>query len=425
MTLTKNGYLPRLVDNEIRDHLSAMGAVCIEGPKWCGKTWTALNHANSTFDLSDPTRNFQNKTLAETEVESALRGDSPHHIDEWQEVPRIWDALRTEVDKGHQKGRFILTGSSTPERKGVMHSGTGRIGTIRMHTMSLLESSDSSGVASISSLFRQDMKTVTVKDVDLRQLIDLTVRGGWPEALTMSVDGAMLLLRSYLNSIRDEDFTKIDGVSRDGDKIRRCINSLSRNESTVVSNKTIIRDIKEYDDDVIDDDTLSDYLKILKRMFITEDQFAFNPGLRSSYRVGKSPKRHLADPSLSIAAIEATPESLFDDLETYGFMFESMCERDLRIYAQCLRGRVGHYRDGRGNEIDAIIELANGHWGAFEIKLGMNQVDEAAEKLLKMNEKFQDSRRPPDFLCVLVGLSSYAYRREDGVYVVPITALGP
>ena len=425
MTLTKNGYLPRLVDNEIRDHLSAMGAVCIEGPKWCGKTWTALNHANSTFDLSDPTRNFQNKTLAETEVESALRGDSPHHIDEWQEVPRIWDAVRTEVDKGHQKGRFILTGSSTPERKGVMHSGTGRIGTIRMHTMSLLESSDSSGVASISSLFRQDMKTVTVKDVDLRQLIDLTVRGGWPEALTMSVDGAMLLLRSYLNSIRDEDFTKIDGVSRDGDKIRRCINSLSRNESTVVSNKTIIKDIKEYDDDVIDDDTLSDYLKILKRMFITEDQFAFNPGLRSSYRVGKSPKRHLADPSLSIAAIEATPESLFDDLETYGFMFESMCERDLRIYAQCLRGRVGHYRDGRGNEIDAIIELANGHWGAFEIKLGMNQVDEAAEKLLKMNEKFQDSRRPPDFLCVLVGLSSYAYRREDGVYVVPITALGP
>ena len=425
MTLTKNGYLPRLVDNEIRDHLSAMGAVCIEGPKWCGKTWTALNHANSTFDLSDPTRNFQNKTLAETEVESALRGDSPHHIDEWQEVPRIWDAVRTEVDKGHQKGRFILTGSSTPERKGVMHSGTGRIGTIRMHTMSLLESSDSSGVAPISSLFRQDMKTVTVKDVDLRQLIDLTVRGGWPEALTMSVDGAMLLLRSYLNSIRDEDFTKIDGVSRDGDKIRRCINSLSRNESTVMSNKTIIRDIKEYDDDVIDDDTLSDYLKILKRMFITEDQFAFNPGLRSSYRVGKSPKRHLADPSLSIAAIEATPESLFDDLETYGFMFESMCERDLRIYAQCLRGRVGHYRDGRGNEIDAIIELANGHWGAFEIKLGMNQVDEAAEKLLKMNEKFQDSRRPPDFLCVLVGLSSYAYRREDGVYVVPITALGP
>ena len=402
-----------------------MGAVCIEGPKWCGKTWTALNHANSTFDLSDPTRNFQNKTLAETEVESALRGDSPHHIDEWQEVPRIWDAVRTEVDKGHQKGRFILTGSSTPERKGVMHSGTGRIGTIRMHTMSLLESSDSSGVASISSLFRQDMKTVTVKDVDLRQLIDLTVRGGWPEALTMSVDGAMLLSRSYLNSIRDEDFTKIDGVSRDGDKIRRCINSLSRNESTVVSNKTIIKDIKEYDDDVIDDDTLSDYLKILKRMFITEDQFAFNPGLRSSYRVGKSPKRHLADPSLSIAAIEATPESLFDDLETYGFMFESMCERDLRIYAQCLRGRVGHYRDGRGNEIDAIIELANGHWGAFEIKLGMNQVDEAAEKLLKMNEKFQDSRRPPDFLCVLVGLSSYAYRREDGVYVVPITALGP
>ena len=193
----------------------------------------------------------------------------------------------------------------------------------------------------------------------------------------------------------------------------------------MVSNKTIIKDIKEYDDDVIDDDTLSDYLKILKRMFITEDQFAFNPGLRSSYRVGKSPKRHLADPSLSIAAIEATPESLFDDLETYGFMFESMCERDLRIYAQCLRGRVGHYRDGRGNEIDAIIELANGHWGAFEIKLGMNQVDEAAEKLLKMNEKFQDSRRPPDFLCVLVGLSSYAYRREDGVYVVPITALGP
>ena len=229
----------------------------------------------------------------------------------------------------------------------------------------------------------------------------------------------------YLDSIRDEDLIKIDGVTRDSDKVRRCINSLSRNESTVVSNKTIIRDIKQHDEETIDDDTLADYLRVLKRMFLVEEQFAYNPGLRSPYRVGKSPKRHLTDPSLSIAAIGATPESLFNDLETYGFMFESMCERDLRIYAQSINGRVGHYRDGRGNEIDAIVELPNGHWGAFEIKLGMNQVDEAAEKLLKMNEKFQDSRRPPEFLCVLVGLSSYAYRREDGVYVVPITALGP
>ena len=425
MTLTKDGYLPRLVDKEIESILGAMGAVCIEGPKWCGKTWTALNHANSTFDLSDPTRNFQNRMLAETEVESALKGELPHHIDEWQEVPKIWDAVRTDVDKGRLRGKFILTGSSTPERKGIMHSGAGRIGTIRMHTMSLLESNDSSGAVSISSLFKQEMKTTTVKDVDLRQLINLTVRGGWPESLTMSIDQAMLLPKMYLDSIRDEDLIKIDGVTRDSDKVRRCINSLSRNESTVVSNKTIIRDIKQHDEETIDDDTLADYLRVLKRMFLVEEQFAYNPGLRSSYRVGKSPKRHLTDPSLSIAAIGATPESLFNDLETYGFMFESMCERDLRIYAQSINGRVGHYRDGRGNEIDAFVELPNCHWGAFEIKLGMNQVDEAAEKLLKMNEKFQDSRRPPEFLCVLVGLSSYAYRREDGVYVVPITALGP
>ncbi len=425
MTLTKDGYRPRLVDREIDNILGAMGAVCIEGPKWCGKTWTGLNHSNSVIDLADSRNDFANRKLADLDVYEALNGPRPRMVDEWQDVPKIWDAVRTRVSLEGSRGAYVLTGSSTPVRKGIMHSGAGRIATVRMHTMSLFESGDSSGSISLMDMFNNNMKTRTVGDMGIRDLIYLTLRGGWPQEIGVDAEHANDMSRRYLDSIRDEDFQKIDGKRRDAEKVKRLIRSLGRNESTIVSNKKLMDDLKEFEDDSISPDTVTDYMGILGQMFLVENQFAFNPGLRSSYRVGKSPKRHLADPSLSAATMNATMESLLGDLNTYGFLFEGMCERDLKIYAEVHNGDLKHYRDSGGNEIDAIVELPNGSWGAFEIKLGMNQVDEAAEKLLKMNEKFQDSRRPPEFLCVLVGLSSYAYRREDGVYVVPITALGP
>ncbi len=425
MTLTMDGYFPRLVDREISELMSSMGAVCIEGPKWCGKTWTALNHANSTFDLSDPFNDFQNRRLAEIDVSGILEGDPPRHIDEWQDVPKVWDAVRSSVDRSQGRGRYILTGSSTPVRKGVYHSGTGRIATVRMRTMSLYESRESSGAASIAGMFDGTMKNRITEDTSLKDLIALVVRGGWPETVANPVGNPERVCRSYIDSIRDEDIERIDGIRRDGAKLRALIRSLGRNESTTVSNKKLAEDIREHDDESVDPETISEYLGVLERMFLIEDQYAFNPGLRSSYRVGKNPKRHLADPSLSAAAIGANRENLYRDLNTFGFLFEGMCQRDLSVYAGHLGGRLGHYRDGRGNEIDAVLELPDGAWGAFEIKLGMNQVDEASERLLRLAERLRDDGRPPEFMCVVVGVASAAYRREDGVYVAPVTALGP
>ena len=424
MTLTMPGYRPRLIDDEIAQVLRIMGAVCIEGPKWCGKTWSALNHANSSIDLSNPGNDFQNRRLAELDPNLVLTGDVPHLIDEWQEVPRIWDAVRTSVDTQQTKGRFVLTGSSTPIRKGILHNGTGRIGTVRMHTMSLFESGDSTGAVSLSDLFSNTFENRITGDVDLDRLIYLTVRGGWPASIGSESGDASKISTLYLRSIRDEDFKKIDGIERNADKVRMLIRSLARNESTLASNNKLISDISEEYEIELSAKTVSDYLDVLNRMFLIEDQCAFNPGLRSSYRIGKTAKRHLADPSLAAAAIGANTENLLKDLNTFGFLFESLCERDLRIYTQSLGGTIGHYRDGRGNEIDTAVQLPDGRWGAFEIKLGTNQVDEAAEKLLTFTEKIRrDGGRVPEFLCVIAGLSSYTYRREDGVYVVPITAL--
>lgn len=424
MTLTMPGYRPRLVDDEIAQVLRIMGAVCIEGPKWCGKTWSALNHANSSIDLSNPGNDFQNRRLAELDPNLVLTGDVPHLIDEWQEVPRIWDTVRTSVDAQQTKGRFVLTESSTPVRKGILHSGTGRIGTVRMHTMSLFESGDSTGAVSLSDLFSNTFENRLTGDVDLNRLIYLTVRGGWPASIGSESSDASKISTLYLRSIRDEDFKKIDGIERNADKIGMLIRSLARNESTLASNNKLISDISEEYETDLSAKTVSDYLEVLNRMFLIEDQYAFNPGLRSSYRIGKTAKRHLADPSLAAAAIGANTENLLKDLNTFGFLFEALCERDLRVYSQSLGGTIGHYRDGRGNEIDTAVQLPDGRWGAFEIKLGTNQVDEAAEKLLTFTEKIRrDGGRVPEFLCVIAGLSSYAYRREDGVYVVPITSL--
>lgn len=425
MSLKKAGYLPRLADKHLDILLQGFGAVCIEGPKWCGKTWTGLNRANSAVFIASPENNFQYRELARLSPELILEGEPPRLIDEWQEVPAIWDAVRFAVDQNSSRGRFIMTGSSTPATEGYVHSGAGRIARLRLQTMSLFESGESSGSVSLKALFSEDLAAVKNKKTSLEEIIALTMRGGWPGSIGLDCEAAKEIPKQYLDSIVEKDMLSIGGNRRDIDKLRRLLRSLARNESTVVSYKTLQNDMVEFEGESIDANTIANYLEILERLFIIENQPAFNPNMRSSVRVGKSAKRHFTDPSLAIAALGATSEMLFNDLNTFGFLFESLCERDLRIYAQSIGGRLFHYRDGKGREIDAVIELEDGRWGAFEIKLGSYQIDEAANKLIKLKREMEDDpkARPPQILCVICGLSEYAYKREDGVVVVPITAI--
>lgn len=420
-------YKPRIIDAKVEEYLSAFGAVCIEGPKWCGKTWTSAQHSKSEIYIGDPANNFQNRQLAELSPELVLTGEAPRLIDECQEVPPLWDAVRYKVDQTAEKGQFILTGSATPNHKGVLHSGAGRIAKLRMRPMSLYESGDSSGQVSLEKLCHGEVTTAMTGEVDLTKLIELIIRGGWPGSLGLPLKQAMLLPAEYLNAVIDDDVYRIDGIRRDTQKMRLLLRSLARNESTTVTNRTLMRDIKAVDDEDIDGETVSAYLDIFKRLFITDNQPPFAAGIRSSVRIKQAEKRHFSDPSLACALLRATPAGLIGDLETLGFLFEALCERDLCIYAESFGANLYHYQDYQNQEIDAVIELADGQWCAFEIKLGANQIDTAAENLLKIKRQIEEDPRgkPPAVLCVLCGMSNAAYRRADGVFVVPITALKP
>ena len=419
-------YRPRVLDRQVEEYLSAFGAVCIEGPKWCGKTWTSSYHSQSAIYLGDPAGNFQNRQLAQLSPALVLEGEYPRLIDEWQEVPPLWDAVRYKVDQDSRKGQFILTGSATPNHKGILHSGAGRIGRIRMRPMSLWESGDSSGRVSLERLCRGELTPAMTGEVDLKALIALIIRGGWPGSLGLPPEQAALIPGAYLDAVIDDDVYRMDGVKRDTQKMRQLLRSLARNESTTATNKTLMRDIKAVDDEDIDGNTVAAYLDIFQRLFLTDNQPPFSTGIRSSVRVKQAEKRHFADPSLACALLKATPAGLLGDLETLGFLFEALCERDLRIYAQSFDGSLYHYQDYSGREIDAVIELSDGTWCAFEIKLGANQIDAAAENLLDIQRQFQadPKGRPPEVLCVLCGLANAAYRRPDGIFVVPLTALG-
>lgn len=426
MFLTKNGYRERIIDTVIQENIKTFAAICIEGPKWCGKTWTALNNSKSVIYIGDPKNNFQNRTLAELNPEFVLEGDSPRLIDEWQEVPSIWDAVRFKADQSIQKGQYILTGSATPKRKGILHSGAGRINTLLMRPMSLYESGDSSGKVSLKALFNRDFLPTSLTEVSLTHLIYLTCRGGWPGSIGMDEKQSINITKSYLDTIINDEISNIDQILRNKKKIQYLIKSLARNTSTMVSTSTLVNDIKEYHDDTITSVTITEYLDVLNRIFVIEDQLAFDMNYRSNNRVAKSPKRHFIDPSLAVAALDLSSNKLMQDLNFYGFLFESMVIRDLRIYADALGGKVYHYRHFDTNiEIDAVVELSSGLWGAFEIKLGSNQIDMAAENLLKMQNNILESKKgnPPVFLGVICGLAQAAYLRSDGVYVIPITTL--
>ncbi|MDO4840657.1 MAG: AAA family ATPase [Desulfovibrionaceae bacterium] len=419
-------YLPRIIDSTVRLYLSTFGAVCIEGPKWCGKTWTSIHHSRSRVFLSDPVGNFQNRRLAEISPDLILEGDKPRLIDEWQEFPPLWDAVRHAVDQSPEKGQFILTGSSTPPHKGILHSGAGRIAKLRMRPMSLFESGDSSGRVSLQDLCQGHITPCFTGDVDLRHLAELILRGGWPEILGLPLEKAVQYTLNCLDAIIDDDAFRLDGIKRNTAKMRLLLRSLARNESTAVSNRALKNDIRDADAEDIDVETIAGYLDIFERVFVTDNQLPFSEGPLSSVRRKKAVKRHLADPSFACALLQiTTSKALIDDLDTFAFLFEALCERDLKIYAESFGGRLYHYQDYKNRQIDAVIALPGGQWCAFEIALGASEIDAAACKLLKLQKSLQQDEKgkPMSVMCVICGMASAAYQRPDGVFVVPVTAL--
>ena len=421
--MDKNRYKPRIADKRLDFYLSTFGAVCVEGPKWCGKTWTCTMHSQSEFLVGLPTGNFANRKLAMLDVQRALEGAAPHLIDEWQDVPAIWDAVRYSVDESAECGRYILTGSSTPKTKGVLHSGTGRIARLAMHPMSLQESGHSAGVVSLSDVCKgREIGVQSIQEPSLDELIEFVTRGGWPGGLDKSRAQALLIPRDYIRNIIEVDIQKLDGIERDPVKVLKCLRSLARNESTTASTNTIRNDIAEVDDTSLSINTVTDYIGAFNRLFLVRDTRPFSTFTRSPARVKQQSKRRFCDPSLAAALLGVSPKMLLRDLRTFGLLFESLVLRDLEIYAEAMEGDLYHYQDYDGDDFDAVIQTPDDGWSAFEVKLDPGQVDEAATTLVKIASKFKHN--PPTALAVVVGKSGLAYRRpEDGVYVLPITAL--
>lgn len=418
-------YKARIVDELVKKDLRIFGAICIEGPKWCGKTWTSSHHANSEFLVGDPSGNFSNRMLAELEPYTVLKGDAPRLIDEWQEVPALWDATRAFVDENGGKGQIILTGSSTPVNKGVLHSGTGRIKSIRMNTMSLYESGDSSGIISLKDLCENKFESKVLEETNLEKLAYLIVRGGWPGNIGVSVNDCDELALGYMENVAKTDLKQLDkDIDYNEHKAKLILKSLARNESTTVSNQSILNDIIENDNSSISKNTLSKYLDAFNRMFLFNDQEPFSSNIRSSLRVKQMEKRHFSDPAMACAMLKLTPKKMMNDLKTFGFMFEAMVERDLSIYAQAINAKLFHYQDYKNNEIDAVIELEDGNWCAIEIKLGLNKAEEGSNNLIKVCKDIVDNGgKEPIMKCVIYGVGNMAYKNADGVYIIPITAL--
>ena len=422
--MIREEYKPRIIDDIIEKYLINFGAICIEGPKWCGKTWTSSFHSNSAIYLGDPSGNFQNRNLAQISPDIVLEGENPRLIDEWQEVPSIWDAVRFKIDQTGKKGQFILTGSSTPNHKGILHSGAGRIARLKMHTMSLYEMGKSSGDISLEDLCNERFISKMTGEVNLKDLIDYIIRGGWPGNIDTPLDEAISIPMQYVDAIVEDDVFRLDGIKRNKDKMKLLLRSLARNESTTATNISLAKDIREKDDAEIDKNSVTEYLDIFNRLFLIDNQAPFATKIRSSVRVKQAEKRHFCDPSIACALLNVSPDKLLNDLETLGFLFEALVERDLRIYAESFEASLYHYQDYNNNEIDAVIEMDDGRWCAFEIKLGANQIDAAAKNLLDINQKIKDENgKPASVLCVICGMSNAVYQRPDGVYVVPITAL--
>ena len=422
--MNNKDYKKRIIDETLKKYLETFGALLIEGPKWCGKTWTGSNASNSVFLLADPKNNFNNKQIALLNPDIVLNGDNPRLIDEWQEVPSLWDAVRGRVDESAKKGQFILTGSSAVDKSKYIHSGTGRIAHLKMRTMSLYESGFSDGVISLKDICYGTAIDCLTQNASLDKLIDCVLIGGWPSTIGMSVDQSIIVEKEYIKSVLNEDIYKVDNVKRDKHKVELLLKSLARNEATTVTNKTLKNDIKEKDYDDVDANTITNYLNLLNDLYLVENIPPYSSRIRSSLRVKQSEKRHFVDPSLPCAILNLTKDKLLNDLNYFGFLFESMVERDLLTYVDSFNAKLYHYQDYANNEIDAVIELEDSSWCGFEIKLGANQIDEAAKNLVRINNKIiEDGGKPAKSLCVICGLVNAAYRRPDGVYVVPFMSL--
>ena len=418
-------YIPRISDKNLQKYLKSFGAILIEGPKWCGKTSSGKQYSESVFDIADPSNNFQNRTLAETSIESILPGSSPRLIDEWQEVPQVWDAVKHDVDAKGKKGMYILTGSSTPRDDSTIHSGAGRIGRIKMSTMTLSELGISNGSASIGALlgskasFKTAGSTLTLNDI-----LSILCKGGWPELIKTNLDTSRTVVSEYINTITNEDVSRIDKVSRDPSKMRKLLQSLARNTASLVSKETLRKDI-DSGDNIISPNTLEDYLNVLRRIFIVEEIPAWYPALKSTVRLRTAPKRILSDPSLAVAALKASPASLMNDLKLTGNIFENLVLHDLLVYAQANNAKIFHYNDNTDLEIDAIIEGDDMKWGAFEIKLSQAKEEEGASSLKQLATKFDlEKQKKPEFLAVITGIGGILHQRADGVWVIPIEFLG-
>lgn len=416
-------YLPRLVDDVLLKKMKLYGAVCIRGCKWCGKSTTAKQHSKSYLELQNPITLQNNMAIADTRPDLLLQGDKPRLIDEWQDVPVIWDAVRYDVDNSGLKGQYILTGSASPSENKPKHTGTGRIVNILMRPMSLYESKDSIGSVSLQELFDKKVDISGVSKLALEDIAFLCAKGGWPAGLEFSGEDSYAISRDYLESIISNEMKAFDDVGRNPSRIRSVLRSIARNISTPANLSVIREDIASSDIDVTEK-TIAEYIKVLEEIYIIDDVEAWQPKLRSKTDIRTSKKRELVDPSLAVAALRATDKDLLKDFNTFGLVFEALCIRDLKIYSQNIDGEVYYYRDKSGLECDAVVHLHNGKWGAIEIKLGSDKaIDEAAKNLLKFKDSVDISEmNEPSFLMVLTG-TEYAYTREDGVYVVPLGCL--
>ena len=423
-------YRPRIVDQLLEEKLESSGAVLVQGAKWCGKTTTAAQHAKSILHMDDPSSKEQNLQLGKTNPQRLLEGPTPRLIDEWELVPELWDTARFEVDhrECHQ-GQFIFTGSSIPkenDRKNISHSGTGRFAWLLMRPMSLWESGESSGDVSLEQLFAgvtpDGMSALTLDD-----LVYLICRGGWPETLNMKRKAALEVAYNYLDGVVNSDITRIDDVRRDPEFMQRIMRSLGRHQGGQVPISTIVADLAANAQPSMTDETIAEYVKVLKKIFVEEDLPAWNPNIRSKAAIRTSDTRYFVDPSIATAALGIGPDDLINDLETAGFLFEALAIRDLRVYANALNGNVYHYRDSNKLECDAVVHLRNGSYGLVEIKIGGDiWIEKGAKSLLALNAIIDTERmKKPSFMMVLTGVGTYPYKRDDGILVVPIGCLKP
>lgn len=419
-------YKQRIADRILQRKILGKGAVLIEGPKWCGKTTTAKQLAKSFLDLGDSAILKQSTALIDISPQTLMKGDTPRLIDEWQALPSIWDSIRSEVDRRGEPSQFILTGSSVlPEADETIHSGTGRFATIKMRPMSLYESGESTGTVSLKELFECDSIEVQQNDLELEDIAYLTCRGGWPWATLISREVALDQAFEYFDSVVKKDILRVDKVKRSAERAKLLLRSYARNISQQVSYGTIRKDMLSNDASTLDEDTVADYIKALKKLFVIEDLAAWNPNIRSKAAIRTSDTRHFVDPSIGTAALGLGPQDLINDLKSFGFFFEDMVVRDLRVYAEALDGELYYYRDSNGLECDTVLHRRNGSYALLEVKLGGEQnIEEGAMSMISLAKNIDTDKTPsPSFMAVIVGVGQYAYQRKDGVYVIPIGCL--